>query len=240
MEASPTAPSEAPGDEPQLVCTRGGSAMKKRILSISLLGAITLALVSAAMVSQRAAAQCGGLGAVPIPCGNGEKQKRPTPTDTRVPSPTPPPSATAVSQAVPVCTPDTANLVQLCSTLGGGSQGSLGQRPPSPNGPASAPTGFLPYLLGGLGGLLIGLLLPAVRNLFPGWKDPGPPGRTASDGNLDGAARIFDKHMDAGGQWNTDKVMEDGKLMPGAQLDGKFRPEAGWKAPGEIPPGPQG
>ncbi len=141
--------------------------MKRRIISLSLLAAVTLALSLAAVVSERASAQCSSALAGGIPCANGggggDKQKKPTPTDTNVPRPTSTPAAACVAS-----TPDAAQLQTLCAGLlpagGAGAQSTgVGSGQPDPQGSPTGPTGFLPYLLGGLGGLVLGLAIIKLR-----------------------------------------------------------------------------
>ncbi len=152
--------------------------MKRRIMSLSLLAALTLALSLAAVVSEHASAQCSNAFGASVPCPGTDKQKKPTPTDTRVPRSTSTPVAACVNS-----TPDAAQLQTLCAgLLPAGGAGGTSQQPPSPY--ANTPVGgnggsnqqpTIPWAAfgeGGLGGLLFGLIIavlfPGLRNLYTG------------------------------------------------------------------------
>ncbi len=161
--------------------------MVKRFLSLSIVAAFTLALAAAAIVSERASAQCTNAFGASVPC-SGDKQKRPTPTASKVPT------ATAISggaAAAPAadCTPSASGGGTLCSTLpltGVGQAPNLGVRPPNPNLP------FPGSLLSGTGAwgailliiLILVILLAIAIPTFLGARDSANAHSTRNDGLL--------------------------------------------------------
>jgi hypothetical protein len=209
--------------------------MKQRTFSMILLFAFVLALGSAAFVSQRASAACYDSSKNPVPCPPDPNRAKklatavPPSVNNQVPQPTT--QAPVSVQSVVVATPNASQLAALCAQLPavqGGSTGPSGNntvgggggpgQPGSTTGgtpPSQTSAGFIWFELGGalLGGILIGLLLPAVRRRVNGdgrgWSGPitTPGGNSAGfDVFTQQSGKVFPKM----GSSNFPKLNGDG------------------------------
>jgi hypothetical protein len=183
--------------------------MKLRNYSFIALSGLTLALGLTVLISQSAAAQCVDAAGSPVSCPPNNKKKRPTQTPVTALNPAP----TATESTQPsggqpaACQPSADQLASLCAALPGAGQ------PPSPNaGGNSGPSSNLPspdiregaqphmftlteLELGGGGGLLagvlLGLLLPAIRGAISG-NGKGAFGVNSKIDWGDRSGKIFD------------------------------------------------
>jgi len=206
-----------------------------KIVFAFILGILFAAIISA-IHPQTVYADCGHGTLPPCPPSGGGKKKKPTaipPLPTSVP--------TSLTTLIPNPTATSAATIPL--TGGGGAGDPNGQLPAvqNPNTGSSHmsfPFGFpgglagLIGLLLLLGGLLIGLLVPAVRSwLVPAVK-PGS--------SLDGSDKMgAQPHMDDGSIGNPD--LFDGSDRMGAQphMDGSIgNPDLNVGTPSEVAPGP--
>lgn len=149
--------------------------MKNRSFALIALMGLAAGLALSGLLSQRALAQCSNPFGQPTDC-KGDKQKKARPTP--IPTPKPPAAVTDLQPNSAVCVPDQTQMLRLCAGLrpaggtGGTSPADQVGKQPGQNGSPLSPVGsqfpWLPFGGSVLGGLLIGLLVPAIRKGFGG------------------------------------------------------------------------
>lgn len=153
--------------------------MKPRSLAFVVLLSLVFGFASSLVVAQRASAACYDQQKNEVPCPKDDKKKPPTAVPTKVP-PTPTNAPVAV-QSIVIATPNADQLKTYCASFAAPAANSPTGSQGSTTGPGTGGNGGLignggagftgPITFGGGGllvGILIGLLVPAVRNRWNG------------------------------------------------------------------------